>query len=136
MAMIKCPECGKEVSSAAPSCPNCGMPLSEKKIPIHFQRKKTFSGSANSGNIRIDGVVCGSACNGTDFETMITVGKHTLQIEAELHGFRSTGFADNKTIDIPTNAKRVEVQIAVKSSFSSFILGCMEVVFEDIQIIT
>jgi len=24
MAMIKCPECGKEISSSAPVCPNCG----------------------------------------------------------------------------------------------------------------
>lgn len=27
MALIKCPECGKEVSSAAPSCPGCGYPV-------------------------------------------------------------------------------------------------------------
>lgn len=27
MALIKCPECGHEVSSAAFSCPNCGFPL-------------------------------------------------------------------------------------------------------------
>lgn len=29
MALIKCPECGKEVSSIAKSCPNCGYPISE-----------------------------------------------------------------------------------------------------------
>lgn len=27
MALIKCPECGKEVSSKAQSCPNCGNPF-------------------------------------------------------------------------------------------------------------
>ena len=27
MAMIKCPECGKEVSDKATTCPNCGTPL-------------------------------------------------------------------------------------------------------------
>ena len=27
MALIKCPECGKEVSTAATSCPHCGYPL-------------------------------------------------------------------------------------------------------------
>jgi len=26
MALIKCPECGKEISSAAVACPHCGMP--------------------------------------------------------------------------------------------------------------
>ena len=29
MAMIKCPECGKEISDKAKSCINCGCPLSE-----------------------------------------------------------------------------------------------------------
>lgn len=27
MALIKCPECGKEISSKADACPNCGFPL-------------------------------------------------------------------------------------------------------------
>ena len=29
MAMIKCPECGKEFSDKAAACPNCGCPVSE-----------------------------------------------------------------------------------------------------------
>lgn len=29
MALIKCPECGREVSDRAKSCPNCGFPLTE-----------------------------------------------------------------------------------------------------------
>lgn len=28
MALIKCPECGKEVSDAAAACPQCGFPIS------------------------------------------------------------------------------------------------------------
>lgn len=27
MALIKCPECGKEISDQASSCPNCGTPI-------------------------------------------------------------------------------------------------------------
>ncbi len=30
MALIKCPECGKEVSDKAPSCTQCGFPIAEK----------------------------------------------------------------------------------------------------------
>ena len=33
MALIKCPECGKEISDKAASCPNCGFPISETKAP-------------------------------------------------------------------------------------------------------
>ena len=29
MAMIKCPECGRDVSDKAAACPGCGCPLSE-----------------------------------------------------------------------------------------------------------
>lgn len=29
MALIKCPDCGKEISSRAKSCPNCGCPIAE-----------------------------------------------------------------------------------------------------------
>ena len=31
MALIKCPECGKEVSDRAPACIHCGFPFSENK---------------------------------------------------------------------------------------------------------
>lgn len=30
MALIKCPECYREVSSAAPACPGCGFPVAAK----------------------------------------------------------------------------------------------------------
>lgn len=31
MALIKCPDCGSDVSSAAPSCPKCGRPIAKSK---------------------------------------------------------------------------------------------------------
>lgn len=42
MALIKCPECKNQISEFAPSCPNCGFPLSEEiisKIKIDEQKK-------------------------------------------------------------------------------------------------
>ena len=30
MALIKCPECGKEISNRAPACIHCGFPLNEE----------------------------------------------------------------------------------------------------------
>lgn len=36
MALIKCPECNKEISDKAKSCINCGYPLEE------FQEENTF----------------------------------------------------------------------------------------------
>src|ERR1019366_7228907 len=31
MALIKCPECGKDVSTRAAACPNCGYPISSTR---------------------------------------------------------------------------------------------------------
>jgi len=31
MALITCPECGREVSSAAPACPTCGYPVAAEQ---------------------------------------------------------------------------------------------------------
>ena len=36
MALIKCPECGKEVSDTANSCPNCGYLIHNKKSFLQF----------------------------------------------------------------------------------------------------
>ena|SRR5258706_218110 len=33
MALINCPECGRQVSTAAKSCPSCGFPVAEKQPP-------------------------------------------------------------------------------------------------------
>lgn len=41
MALIRCPECGKEVSDRAKSCPNCGFPIEE--VHKNEQEYKTDS---------------------------------------------------------------------------------------------
>lgn len=33
MALIKCPECGKEISDKAGQCPHCGYPIEQVTIP-------------------------------------------------------------------------------------------------------
>lgn len=45
MALIKCEECGKDISDKAYSCPNCGNPLApvtenEGVVTIQLQKKK------------------------------------------------------------------------------------------------
>ena len=43
MGLIKCPECGNEISDKAQSCPKCGYPLSE-------QKKDMIEGKKNRGS--------------------------------------------------------------------------------------
>lgn len=65
MALIKCPECGKDVSDKAESCPNCGFPIESSSgkvkiiLPV-FRReenqKVTISKTGNVGNFIWEGV--------------------------------------------------------------------------------
>lgn len=52
MALIKCSECGKEVSDKASACPNCGFPISRKS-------KKTFGNKSTDKNILLFNSVLG-----------------------------------------------------------------------------
>lgn len=45
MGLIKCPDCNKEISDMAPSCPNCGRPLQ-----IHQQTAKSPNSDMNANN--------------------------------------------------------------------------------------
>lgn len=40
MSLIKCPECGKEISDLAIDCPNCGMPM--LNLDKAVRQKKTW----------------------------------------------------------------------------------------------
>ena len=43
MALIQCPECGKEVSSLAKSCPNCGCPIcQEEELNNNIEKQPPF----------------------------------------------------------------------------------------------
>ena len=48
MALIKCPECGKEISDKASACPNCGYPIN-----VSTPTPTTASTSNGSAQIRV-----------------------------------------------------------------------------------
>ena len=132
---VRCPECGKELSARASVCPNCGAPIEGKKIPVHFKRKKSFAGSANTGSVIIDGLTVGSAGNGTSFDVMLTPGVHNVVIQSQTQGVLAAGRNYSTTLEIPDSAKRVNVTIVVKTDTQSFLSGGMAIVIGDIQII-
>lgn len=39
MPLVKCPDCGKDVSEIAPSCPNCGRPISRASEATEVKKK-------------------------------------------------------------------------------------------------
>lgn len=51
MALIKCPECGKEISDKAAACPNCGYPIaSEQKLTKVWVSFPVWSGQMVMNN--------------------------------------------------------------------------------------
>ncbi len=52
MALIKCPECGKEISSVAESCPHCGYPI-QRKIKEETKAEATNTEPVNPEWINI-----------------------------------------------------------------------------------
>ena len=51
MALIKCPECGKEISSEAKACPYCGYPINKEEIqkPSIKSKKESFTVAYRGG---------------------------------------------------------------------------------------
>lgn len=49
MALIKCPECGKEISSQVSTCPSCGYRLKKSKVPVIIAGLTLIVGVALAG---------------------------------------------------------------------------------------
>lgn len=71
MALIKCPECGKEISDKAIACPNCGNPMNQQaqqeeylccpkcgSRELHAEHKGFSGGKALAGALVTGGIVC------------------------------------------------------------------------------
>ncbi len=43
MALIKCPDCGNEVSDKAPSCVKCGCPLATQNNEVSVNESNTVN---------------------------------------------------------------------------------------------
>jgi DNA-directed RNA polymerase subunit RPC12/RpoP len=93
MALINCPECGKEISDRAVNCPNCGVPLRTDSQHIPAQkniRKDTdviLCPKCHSTNLHVDkkGFSGGKAVAGVVTFGMIgtlagTIGSNDIEI--------------------------------------------------------
>lgn len=67
MALIKCPDCGKEVSSSAKNCPNCGAPIDTAVYCPRCGSKsvKTISGASKVASLALWGVFAANKVKST-----------------------------------------------------------------------
>ncbi len=55
MPLISCPDCGKQVSSEAPTCPSCGRPIKQSSPGTHAvseARVCPYCGAQEVGKVR------------------------------------------------------------------------------------
>lgn len=81
MALIKCSECGKEISDKASVCPNCGMPLRPEErgtFEITITRKNQWFLINPDATITVDNSEKYNLKNGNSIKIPLTTGEHTL----------------------------------------------------------
>lgn len=83
MALINCPECGKEVSDKAEACIHCGAPLKEKPLEPVMVNVPSLDGFQRKFVIEYNGrEVTGKS--GTTLEFSV---KEATTIRVSLHGY-------------------------------------------------
>ena len=113
MALIKCPECGKEISDKALSCPNCGNPMNQQaqqqeeylscpkcgSRELHAEHKGFSGGKALAGAILTGGIgLLAGTIGSRDTEiTCLKCGKKFKAGEAKV--VRNTPNATNATTE-------------------------------------
>lgn len=58
MALIRCPECGKEISDKAASCPNCGCPMRQERN-VYLQEEYGEDEEESNSELWKDDIVYG-----------------------------------------------------------------------------
>ncbi len=105
MALIKCPECGKEISDKASACPNCGMPLRREDrgtYDVVVTRENQWFLINPAATITVDNVDKYELKNGSSVKIPLSTGAHTLLFSL---GPRKTEANINVTENMKINMK-------------------------------
>lgn len=106
MALIKCAECGKEISDKANACPNCACPVEKKEVKITIERIKSFMGSKVVPVVYIDDKLIGNLKNGETIETKASIGEHKIILDITSKDVNSNLIFGSPVMD--TTRKEIE----------------------------
>lgn len=136
MAMMKCPECGRDISDTASVCPGCGAPVRKPGCTVRFERHKAILfGAAVDGTIYIDGQRAGSASNGSSFEVFLPYGEHSVEFASSNSLQLASKRTNAQTLDVPVGAKKVIVTVKVKNDVTSVVGGAAKLGIADVEVI-
>lgn len=128
MALIKCPECGKEVSSNAVACPHCGNPVPKKMCPVRIERNSTIAMAVNC-YVFIDGSMRGEIKSGKSMEIELPVGSHNIYVESNVRAFGYSA-ADTRSMSgeqftITDSTRSVSIVVKTKGSWTGGVGKCI-----------
>lgn len=79
MAMVKCRECGGDVSDTAPACPHCGVQSPAGSCTLVIARP-TIGLMGMSAEVLVDGKTRGSVAAKKQIEVPVSPGSHTVEV--------------------------------------------------------
>ena len=132
MALINCPECNKEVSDRATSCPRCGCHISQQLVQqeeylccpfcssreLHAEHKGFSGGKALAGVMPAGGVGLLAGTIGSH-DTQITCLKCGKKIQAgEARIVKKQVLGDEEIIDIVNNHGVIQAAMLYKEQYN------------------
>lgn len=129
MALIKCPECGKEISSNATACPNCGNPVPKRMCDVCIERSSSLLGGGLSCYVYIDGNMIGELKRGGTLNLSLPVGIHVVSTESNARnwGYSASGSSakSGQQFTITDNTRSVSIYIAQKGNWAGGAGSCI-----------
>jgi hypothetical protein len=105
MALVKCRECGSQISDSAATCPHCGVSAPAGAASLTFVRPK-FTGSAVRIEIFVDGQPFGNIRYKGRVAVPVTPGRHHIELQS------SQGKSAVGTIDVSPGDKVLTVTMS------------------------
>lgn len=93
MPLIACPDCDKQFSSSAASCPGCGYVQPIQQGVLYIERKTQLNSAALKTEVYVDGMQYGSIRPGKSMEIPLDAGRHNLEV-VRSNGGNSSGLFD------------------------------------------
>lgn len=132
MALVKCSECGKEISDKASACPNCACPIEKPKKKVRVIKKGAL---ALRCSVFVDNQVVGQLGVGATkyIELNIPIGTHYIgvstQVRHEMNTFAPANAIsqeqDGKQFEIQDDDELIEIEVLTKGSFTGSTGRCI-----------
>jgi hypothetical protein len=116
MALIKCPECGKEISDKAAACPNCGMPLRREDrgtYDVVITRKKQWYLVNPKMKVTVDAADEYILENNSSITIPLTTGPHSILFSSNIRKTQTDiDVTENMNITVKFNRSSGEIDVS------------------------